>query len=187
MTLTLLEKQQVPLPDLSNMLTVQKEFHDSFGIPKTKDMAELYVRLIEEEHEEWIEEYYAVDAVEADELKELTDLLYVTAGLAYQLGFTIDKLEPYNRKERYDDGITDLVSLISIDNATQEIVNNLIYCLFGYASYMEWDLEEAYNRVHKSNMSKLGDDGKPIRREDGKVLKGPNYMPPNLKDLTNDN
>ena len=50
---------------------------------------------------------------------------------------------------------------------------------------MEWDLEEAMNRVHKSNMSKLGLDGTPIRRRDGKVLKGPNYDPPNLKDLIN--
>ena len=50
---------------------------------------------------------------------------------------------------------------------------------------MEWDLEEALHRVHKSNMSKLGLDGKPIRRVDGKVLKGPNYQPPNLTDLVN--
>lgn len=39
-------------------------------------------------------------------------------------------------------------------------------------------------RVHESNMSKLGEDGKPIRREDGKVLKGPNYKPADLSDLT---
>ena len=40
-----------------------------------------------------------------------------------------------------------------------------------------WDgfLDEALDRVHQSNMSKLGEDGKPIYREDGKVLKGPNY------------
>jgi len=37
--------------------------------------------------------------------------------------------------------------------------------------------------VYKSNMSKLGEDGKPIYRPDGKVLKGPNYQPPDLKDL----
>lgn len=43
--------------------------------------------------------------------------------------------------------------------------------------------EEAFKRVHESNMSKLGDDGKPIYREDGKVLKGPHYKPPNLEDL----
>ena len=38
-------------------------------------------------------------------------------------------------------------------------------------------------RVHKSNLSKLGLDGKPIYHDDGKVLKGPNYTPPYLDDL----
>ena len=46
-----------------------------------------------------------------------------------------------------------------------------------------WDGDTAYNRVHESNMSKLGDSGKPIYRKDGKVLKGPNYKKPDLKDL----
>ena len=44
-------------------------------------------------------------------------------------------------------------------------------------------LEEAFIRVHESNMSKLGEDGKQIKREDGKVLKGPNYFEPDLSDL----
>ena len=44
--------------------------------------------------------------------------------------------------------------------------------------------EEAFNRVHKSNLSKLGDDGKPIKREDGKILKGPNYKPADMSDIT---
>lgn len=44
-------------------------------------------------------------------------------------------------------------------------------------------LDEAFSRVHQSNMSKLGEDGKPIYREDGKVLKGPNYQLPNLLEL----
>lgn len=44
-------------------------------------------------------------------------------------------------------------------------------------------LDTAFERVHESNMSKLGADGKPIYREDGKVLKGPNYFPPDLSDL----
>tara|TARA_R100000742_G_C4224744_1_gene47632 strand:- start:43 stop:192 length:150 start_codon:yes stop_codon:yes gene_type:complete len=48
---------------------------------------------------------------------------------------------------------------------------------------MGWDLDRALHRVHESNMSKLDDEGKPIYREDGKVLKGPNYKPPNLEDL----
>ena len=62
---------------------------------------------------------------------------------------------------------------------------DLVYVCFQYAENMEWDLEEALDRVHKSNMSKLGIDGKPIRRADGKVLKGPDYQPPTLTDLIN--
>ena len=62
---------------------------------------------------------------------------------------------------------------------------DLVYVAFQYAENMEWDLEEALFRVHKSNMSKLGLDGKPIRRRDGKVMKGPNYEPPYLDDLVN--
>jgi predicted HAD superfamily Cof-like phosphohydrolase len=38
-----------------------------------------------------------------------------------------------------------------------------------------------FNEIHESNMSKLGEDGKPIYREDGKVLKGPNYFKPNVE------
>ena len=60
---------------------------------------------------------------------------------------------------------------------------DLVYVCYQYADNMGWFLDEALNRVHESNMSKLGEDGKPIYREDGKVLKGPNYKPPNLEDL----
>lgn len=42
-------------------------------------------------------------------------------------------------------------------------------------------LTSAFEEVHRSNMSKLGLDGKPIYREDGKIIKGPDYFPPNLK------
>lgn len=60
---------------------------------------------------------------------------------------------------------------------------DLVYVCAQYAENMDWDLEQALRRVHKSNMSKLDDDGKPVKREDGKVLKGPNYQPPDLSDL----
>ncbi len=60
---------------------------------------------------------------------------------------------------------------------------DLVYVCAQYAENMDWDLVQALRRVHKSNMSKLGEDGKPIRRADGKVLKGPNYQPPTLTDL----
>ena len=60
---------------------------------------------------------------------------------------------------------------------------DLNYVLSGTAVVFGLDLEEAFYRVHESNMSKLGDDGKPIYRDDGKVLKGSKYMPPFLEDL----
>ena len=71
-------------------------------------------------------------------------------------------------------------------NAKEECLKelaDLVYVCYQYAENMGWFLDEALDRVHKSNMSKLGEDGKPIYREDGKVLKGPNYKPPNLTDL----
>ena len=60
---------------------------------------------------------------------------------------------------------------------------DIVYVCYQYAANMGWDLDEAMYRVHESNMSKLDEEGNPILREDGKVLKGPNYKPPNLEDL----
>ena len=68
------------------------------------------------------------------------------------------------------------------EHALKELAD-LVYVCYQYAENMGWFLDEALNRVHLSNMSKLDEDGKPIYREDGKVLKGPNYKPPDLSDL----
>ena len=46
-------------------------------------------------------------------------------------------------------------------------------------------IEDIFDEIQSSNMSKLGDDGKPIYRNDGKVLKGPNYKKPNIKKILN--
>jgi predicted HAD superfamily Cof-like phosphohydrolase len=60
---------------------------------------------------------------------------------------------------------------------------DLVYVCHQMAAAFGWDLQTTHNRVHESNMSKLGEDGKPIRREDGKILKGVNYFEPSLIDL----
>ena len=67
-------------------------------------------------------------------------------------------------------------------NCLKELAD-LVYVCYQYAANQGWNLDEALDRVHKSNMSKLDEDGNPIFRKDGKVLKGPNYAPPNLEDL----
>ena len=68
------------------------------------------------------------------------------------------------------------------EEALKEL-SDLVYVCYQYAENMGWFLDEALDRVHASNMSKLGEDGLPVYREDGKVLKGPNYKPPTLTDL----
>lgn len=60
---------------------------------------------------------------------------------------------------------------------------DLVFVCYQYAALMGYDLDEAMRRVFISNMSKLGDDGKPVLNELGKVTKGPNYQPPDLSDL----
>jgi predicted HAD superfamily Cof-like phosphohydrolase len=57
------------------------------------------------------------------------------------------------------------------------------YVLSGMAVALGLPLQEAFIRVHNSNMSKLGEDGNPIYREDGKVMKGPNYKEPDIMGL----
>lgn len=58
---------------------------------------------------------------------------------------------------------------------------DLLIVTYGMADAFGLPIDEMFRQVHESNMSKLGDDGKPIYREDGKILKGPNYREPNLK------
>ncbi len=63
-----------------------------------------------------------------------------------------------------------------------DALTDLLYVVYGMGAAMGIELDYCFGEVHSSNMSKLGEDGKPIYREDGKVLKGPNYKPPNLYD-----
>ena len=60
---------------------------------------------------------------------------------------------------------------------------DLVYVCHQMAAAFGWDLQTAHNRVHESNMSKLNVDGEPLLREDGKILKGPNYFEPSLINL----
>ena len=66
-----------------------------------------------------------------------------------------------------------------------DALGDMLYILCGtiIEHGMQHKIEEVFNEIQKSNMSKLGADGKPIFREDGKVLKGPNYFKPNIKNI----
>lgn len=66
-----------------------------------------------------------------------------------------------------------------------DALGDMLYILCGtiLEHGMQHKIEEVFNEIQRSNMSKLGEDGKPIYREDGKVLKGPNYFKPNIQDI----
>ena len=63
-----------------------------------------------------------------------------------------------------------------------DALGDMMYILCGtiLSHGMQHKIEEFFEEIQRSNMSKLGEDGKPIYREDGKVLKGPNYFKPNI-------
>jgi predicted HAD superfamily Cof-like phosphohydrolase len=59
-------------------------------------------------------------------------------------------------------------------------LSDLVFVCYQFAAAFNLDLDKAMTLVFESNMSKLDEQGKPIFRPDGKVLKGPNYQPPDL-------
>ena len=61
-----------------------------------------------------------------------------------------------------------------------DALSDLLYVVYGAGHSFGIDLDDCFAEVHRSNMSKLGEDGEPIYREDGKVLKGPNFSEPDL-------
>tara|TARA_B110000438_G_scaffold302692_1_gene361200 strand:- start:335 stop:706 length:372 start_codon:yes stop_codon:yes gene_type:complete len=62
-----------------------------------------------------------------------------------------------------------------------DALTDILYVTYGAGYAYGVDLDKCFKEVQRSNMSKLGKDGKPIFNEKGKVMKGPNYSEPNLK------
>ena len=64
-----------------------------------------------------------------------------------------------------------------------DALTDLLYVVYGAGHSFGIDLDECFQEVHASNMSKLGEDGRPIYREDGKVLKGSSFFEPDLEGI----
>ena len=62
-----------------------------------------------------------------------------------------------------------------------DALTDILYVTYGAGYAYGIDLDKCFKEVQRANMSKLGSDGKPIYNEQGKVMKGPNYSPPDLK------
>ena len=66
-----------------------------------------------------------------------------------------------------------------------DALTDILYVTYGAGHAFGIDLDKCFEEVQSSNMSKLGDDGKPIYNEAGKVMKGPNYFKPDLSKFLN--
>jgi len=66
-----------------------------------------------------------------------------------------------------------------------DALGDMLYILCGtiLSHGLQYKIEEVFDEIQRSNMSKLGHDGKPIYREDGKVMKGPNYFKPDFSEI----
>jgi predicted HAD superfamily Cof-like phosphohydrolase len=166
------------------------EFHVVFGLPindPTRTFNELRAGLILEEVEE------AVEAIRSGDLlhtaKELADLVYVAAGAGVTLGLNLNQAvhptrPPRCLEERMEvlAGATALAAeaLRQADRPRiARTLTRLIHVTFAVAQSLRIYLVRAVSVVHRSNISKLV-DGKPVMRPDGKVLKGPNYVAPDM-------
>jgi predicted HAD superfamily Cof-like phosphohydrolase len=70
--------------------------------------------------------------------------------------------------------------------AIADALTDILYVTYGAGHAFGIDLDKCFTEVQRSNMSKLGADGKPIYRDDGKVMKGPDYSEPDLKSILKD-
>ena len=133
-----------------------RRFHHVYGLPVQTDGASL--------------ERESLDmrmSLIAEEFAELVGAVYGQAARA-------EIESSYRRAVAADDGTRDTVE-------TADALADLIYVIYGMALETGIDLASVLAEVQRSNMSKLGADGKPVYREDGKVLKGPDYVPPNVE------
>ena len=133
-----------------------RRFHHVYGLPVQTDGASL--------------ERESLDmrmSLIAEEFSELVGAVYGQAA-------RVEIESSYRRAVAADDGTRDTVE-------TADALADLIYVIYGMALETGIDLASVLAEVQRSNMSKLGADGKPVYREDGKVLKGPDYFPPNVE------
>ena len=87
------------------------------------------------------------------------------------------------RNSLIEEELSELKDAVKNNDITEvaDALTDILYVTYGAGHAYGIDLDKCFDEVQNSNMSKLGDDGKPIYNETGKVMKGPNYYKPNLK------
>ena len=92
------------------------------------------------------------------------------------------------RLDLINEEVGELCEAVERDDMTEiaDALTDILYFTYGMGAALGIDLDKCFEEVQRSNMSKLGEDGKPMYREDGKLMKGPNYSPPDLTSVLNE-
>ena len=91
------------------------------------------------------------------------------------------------RHDLIKEELEELTSAMKEKDLTEvaDALTDILYVTYGAGHAFGIDLDKCFDEVQSSNMSKLGEDGKPIYNEAGKVIKGPNYFKPDLSKFLN--
>lgn len=138
----------------------QEEYLKEYGI--TPERMNKRLDWFKEETEELIEAKEKKDKVQI--LDAIIDMIYIRIGTLLE----------------YHKGNEIMIDFLAENDIELKNCINYFYNHFGYNPKL---LKDAFDEVHRSNMSKLDENGEPIFREDGKVMKGSNYFKPNLKTI----
>jgi predicted HAD superfamily Cof-like phosphohydrolase len=135
-----------------------REFHEVFGVEVDVPFTEDLIRL----------RWNLIDEEATETYRELTPRKDANADEDLSRWFKID------------------IHMVDKEKLTKELAD-LLYVVYGTGVTFGLPLDEAFELVHNSNMSKLDKEGKVLRREDGKVLKSDQYKPADLSVLFNEN
>lgn len=146
-----------PEPTPISASELVREFHETYGQPlrttPSLEVPELHMRM----------------QLVAEEFMELVEAAYGDKALKI--------LEPaWEEAIQADEGSRDIIEVV-------DALGDLIYVIYGFAHTIGVDLNKILDEIQSSNMSKVGADGKPIYRADGKILKGPNFVEPDISKI----
>ena len=142
---------------------------------------------------DWLNRLQSQDSNERDEMMDGTNFELVGDFMeAFGQAVETQPTWPdfHTRELRVDliqEEVDELVEAISNKDMVEiaDALTDILYVVYGAGHTFGIDLDECFTEVHASNMSKLGEDGTPIKADNGKVMKGPGFFAPNLESILN--
>lgn len=166
-----------------------REFHRVYSCATDVDLAtapdeliDLRINLLQEELDEYAAALADASGSVLAAARELADSAYVTVGAAVAFGLALSPdLAGRPTSVVADCGAACIALVTRRPDAVTAALGRLWGTIRTYQLTLGFDPDRAFTEVHRANMSKLGADGRPVMRSDGKVLKGPHFTPPDMR------